>query len=499
MTKPVRKRERRNVAAASKASSHLPAIGMEAEFATVVDGEQQTPEEVFGSPRHFIRGPLSHRTGRSYHLPTGGAIYFDTGVMELATPMIEISRGCGARGTRSLWESLAFLRGELDGWEEETGRSVRLVGFSTHYNVSFDAGVRPPNSRGDVKDCAYLLTHILAAPVMMLAANRRSTGIGVRPRGNRIEVTADFTPDAALMAATATLIIGIVREVMRWPSYSLDQLDAHGVPVIRDFVPIPHSSRKGWVAKYSCFPRNPFTSDVDGNHWHTRSGDVLSLREIAGRTTRRFWKSIREIADPTSLELIGAVMHGRVESLLELDDRPAAYEDAGRLCAWNDLFPLTRLTRSRYERVVFNAIHGGSLRIAGNWHRSVGMQGWTHVVFRRVKDGARRVLSLDQLLDHLGSWGRSTNRRVAERRATAHAAHVAERRSAQRRSAAAMHLTVSDDSQADVFDATADKRARRRVDGTPALADAPPANEELSPSRQVPAPRSDFEDEVRPR
>ena len=74
----------------------LPAIGMEAEFSTVVDESLQRPEDVFGSPRRFIRGPLVHRTGRSYHLPTGGAIYFDTGVMEIATPMIEIERALRA-------------------------------------------------------------------------------------------------------------------------------------------------------------------------------------------------------------------------------------------------------------------------------------------------------------------------------------------------------------------------------------------------------------------
>ena len=93
----------------------LPAIGLEAEFATIVDGVPQRPEDVFGSPRAIVKGPLMHRTGRSYHLPTGGAVYFDTGVIELATPLIEIERGCGARGARSLWESLAFLRSELDG------------------------------------------------------------------------------------------------------------------------------------------------------------------------------------------------------------------------------------------------------------------------------------------------------------------------------------------------------------------------------------------------
>ena len=405
---------------------------MEAEFSTVVDDELQKPEDVFGSPRRFIRGPLVHRTGRSYHLPTGGAIYFDTGVMEIATPMIEIERGCGARATRALWESLGFLRGELDAWEDDTERVVRLVGFSTHYNVSFDLPESERANGRSVERLAYLLTYVLAAPVMLLAANRRSTGVGVRPRGNRIEVTADFTPDAALMAATATLIVGIVREVMTWSRYDLRQLAMHDIPVVRGFAPVPHSSRKGWVAKYSCFPRNPFTADVDGDRFTSLGGEHLSLREMAGRTTRQFWSSIAELGDPLSLRLIAAVMRGRAPSLLELDDRPAAYDDVGRLCTWNDLFPVTLLPRSRYERVLSNAITGRRVRFGGAWHRPVGMRGWTHVVFRRERDGRRAVRSLDALLTHLDAWDRNSDRRADERRIAA-AAHAVERRRGERR------------------------------------------------------------------
>jgi hypothetical protein len=411
----------------------LPAIGLEAEFTTVVDGVPQRPEDVFGSPRHVVRGPLVHRTGRSYHLPTGGALYFDTGVMEIATPMIEIARGCGARGTRSLWESLGFLRDELDAWEIATGRTIRLVGFSTHYNVSFDVPWNERHNGRSVEQLAYLLTYVLVAPVMLLAANRRSTGVGVRPRGNRIEITADFTPDAALMAATATLIIGIVRDVMTWPDYSLEQLAVHGIPVVRGFVPMPHSSRKGWVAKYSCFPVNPFTADVDGDRWTIRSGERISLREMAGRTTRHFWSSIRALGDPLSLQLIAAVTRGRAPSLLELDDRPAAYDDVGRLCTWNDLFPITLLPRSRYERVLSHAIAGRRVRVDGTWHTPVGVRGWAHVVLRREHDGARRVCSLDDLLVHLAAWDRSANRRVKERRVSPALDRAAERRVEERR------------------------------------------------------------------
>src|SRR5436309_15961012 len=116
----------------------LAAIGMEAEFAVIMDGVQVKPEDAFGSPRKIIREKMMHRKGRSYHLPTGGAVYFDTGVIEVATPVIEIERGCAARAGRSLWEGIRFLRTELDAWEQREGRTVHLSGFSTHYNVSFD-------------------------------------------------------------------------------------------------------------------------------------------------------------------------------------------------------------------------------------------------------------------------------------------------------------------------------------------------------------------------
>ena len=418
---------------ATGGAGSLPAIGMEAEFTTIVDEVAQKPEDVFGSPRHIVRGPLVHRTGRSYHLPTGGALYFDTGVIEIATPMIEIARGCGARGTRSLWESLGFLRNELDAWETEHGRTVRLVGFSAHYNVSFDV---PPSERTNgrsVEQLAYLLTYILAAPVMLLATNRASSGVGVRPRGNRIEITADFTPDAALMAATATLIVGVVREVMTWPSYSLAELALRGIPVFAHFVPAPHSSRKGWSARVDCFAVNPFTASVDTHEWALQSGERASLREMAGRTTRVFWDSIRALGDPLSLRLIAAVMRGRAPSLLELDGRPAAYDDVGRLCTWDDLFPVTLLSRSRYERVLGNVIAGRRVRMGGAWHKPVGVRGWTHVVFKRERDGARRVRSLDDMLVHLDAWDRSADRRVGERRAKRAAAPAAERREDERR------------------------------------------------------------------
>jgi len=417
---------------APAAPLQLAAVGLEAEFELWLDGQRVKPEDVFESPRQLIRGPLMHRRGTSYHLPTGGVIYFDTGVVELATPVIELARGCAARAGRSLWESLLFLQRELDAWQARDGREARLVGFSTHYNVSFEAAgeMRPrvlssASAKRSIGDLALLLAYLLPAPVMLLATNRRSTGVGVRPRGDRLEVTADFTPSSSLMIAAATVVIGIAREVMRWPSFDRAELAARGLPVIKGFHPCRHTSRRGWLARFDCYPRNPFTTGPDEEVWEVeepfwrRRGETprpLSLRRIALEIARRFRLGIRRVSDPFTFRLIDAVLTGRTPSLLDLPDRPAAYEDVGRRAAWDNLFPDRVLERSRYERVLIRAISGRDLWLGGSAYKPVGMRGWSQVVFRRQPDGVRRVLSIDQLLTHLDDWERTSERQARSQR-----------------------------------------------------------------------------------
>lgn len=381
----------------------LAAIGLEAEFTVEVNGRPTRPERLFGDPRAFLGDGLMHRTGTSYHLPTGGAVYFDTGVIEVATPVIEIARGCAARGGRSLWEGILQVRDALDRWERRRHQDLRLVGFSTHYNVSFEHARAGRATGRTVEKLALLLTHVLPVPVMLLAANRRSTGIGVRPRGDRIEVTADFTPSPALMIATATLIVGIVREVMTWRTFELAELERQGLPQIRGFRPAPHTSRKGWLARRESFPQNPFACEVDASVWELEGGGRMSLRDVAGRTARRFWPAIRRVSDPFSFRMIGSVLSGRAPSLLDLDDRPPEYEDVGRLCTWDNLFSEEELSRSRYERVLIRAIAGRTLRVGGRRYTPVGMRGWAAVVFRDER-GGMHVVGIDSLLRHLDAW-----------------------------------------------------------------------------------------------
>lgn len=384
----------------------LEAFGLEAEFGLVVDGREATPEKVFGDPRAFMSGPLLHRTGRSYALSTGGAVYFDTGVIEVATPAVEVELGCAARAGRSLWEAVHLVRDGLDRWERETGRSARLVGFSAHYNVSFR---RPESAPPEtVERLAELLAYVLPVPVMVLAANRQSTGIGVRPRPGRVEITADFTPSPSLMIATATLIVGVVRAVMQWPSLGLDELDRRGFPVIDGYRPVPHTSRKGWLGHVTAYPENPFAAGPDAPLWRLRprpGGPAwpVTLREIGAETVARFLPALQRVAEPFTLRLLRLVFRGHAPTLLDLPERPPAYEDVGRLCFWDDLFPERVLARSRYERVLARAVSGQHLHLGRHRYTPVGLRGWSEVVFRR-DDGARRAMSVDGLLQHLDRW-----------------------------------------------------------------------------------------------
>ena len=189
--------------------------------------------------------------------------------------------------------------------------------------------------------------------------------------------------------------------------------EGRGVPVIQGYEPMPHTSRKGWLARKDCYERDPFTGDVDAPLWSVRPAyweavgappRTLSLREIAARVAGRFRAPVRRIADPFSLKLIEDVLQGRAPSLLDLPDRPEAYDHVGRLCVWDNLFPERLLRRSRYERILIRAIRGAKLRIKGQSYTPLTLDGWSAVVFRRDRDGTRHTYPFDVLLEHLEDW-----------------------------------------------------------------------------------------------
>jgi hypothetical protein len=379
---------------ASGATPLLPVIGLEAEFNLFINGHRRRPEKVFGDPSRLVRSRMIPRTGKSFQLPAGGAIYFDTGVIEVATPIIELEPGCCYRATRLLWEQIRCLRVELDHWGKRHNCQCRLQGFSTHYNFSF------PNVRSKLRNTtklAYQLAHILPVPVILLATNRQSSAVGVRPRGNRIEITVDFTPDPALMLATCAFVAGVVGTVLRWQDFGLRQLEHHGIPRMARFRLRKHSSRRGWRVTVDSLGENPFVADIDEPRWKLRDGQMLSLRGIAAETLRPFRLRIRQIGGSSALEHIAAVFGGDARSLLDFEKRPDAYDDVGYGIDWGRR-RMRRWSRSKYERVIHRVIAREPMRIGQKRYVVERMSGWYEVAFRENGTKRRRILNLDELV-----------------------------------------------------------------------------------------------------
>jgi hypothetical protein len=370
-------------------------IGLEAEFNLFVNGRRRRPEKVFGDPSRLVRRRMIPRTGKSFQLPAGGAIYFDTGVIEVATPIIELERGCCYRATRLLWEQIRYLRRELDHWARRHKCHCTLQGFSTHYNFSLPSSQKS-KLRNSTK-LAYLLAHILPVPVILLATNRQSSAVGVRPRGNRIEVTVDFTPDPALMLATCAFIAGAMETVHRWDDFGLRQLARHGLPRIQRFRLRKHSSRRGWRVTADSLGRNPFVSDLNESLWKLRDGRKLSLRAIARETLQPFRQRIRQISDSSTLDHIAAVFDGDARSLLDFEKRPNAYDDVGHGIDWGRR-RMRRWSRSKYEKVIHRVIAREPVRVGQKRYQVDRMNGWYEIEFREVGTKRRRRFNLDELV-----------------------------------------------------------------------------------------------------
>ena len=370
-------------------------IGLEAEFNLFINGRRRRPEKVFGDPSRLVRRRMIPRTGKSFQVPAGGAIYFDTGVIEVATPIVELERGCCYRATRLLWEQIRYLRRELDHWARRHKCQCTLQGFSTHYNFSFPTA-RKSKLRNSTK-LAYLLAHILPVPVVLLATNRQSSAVGVRPRKSRIEVTVDFTPDPALMLATCAFIAGAMETVLRWEDFGLRQLGRHGLPRIARFRLRKHSSRRGWRVTPDSLGRNPFVSDLNESLWKLRDGRKLSLRAIAAETLQPFRQRIRQISDSSTLDHVAAVFDGDARSLLDFEKRPKAYDDVGHGIDWGRR-RMRRWSRSKYEKVIHRVIAREPMRIGQKRYQVYRMNGWYEIEFREVGTKRRRTFNLDELV-----------------------------------------------------------------------------------------------------
>src|SRR5688500_19119809 len=111
--RPRRRRGTRSLFEAAAQGLAMPVCGMEAEFNVVMDGKEIDPRVYWGDPTAFIDAPMLTREKSSHQMPTGGAVYFDRGVIEVVTPVIELAPGSTSRVVQRRRGQYHFLRAEI--------------------------------------------------------------------------------------------------------------------------------------------------------------------------------------------------------------------------------------------------------------------------------------------------------------------------------------------------------------------------------------------------
>src|SRR3954470_10172879 len=150
---------------------------------------------------------------------------------------------------------------------------------------------------------------------------------------------------------------------MPGPSYELYELNLRPIPVPAGVVPGKHTTRKGWLTKDFQYPQSPYSSDIDARIWTARDGSRMALRERARQVCWYFRHGIRRYSDPFTVRHLFAILSGRAPSMLELPDRPSAYEDVGREAQWGMVLPgLAALARGTLPPLAAHKGHEGSYR-----------------------------------------------------------------------------------------------------------------------------------------
>jgi hypothetical protein len=370
-----------------------PVLGIEVEFQVFCDGNLCTPEALFGTAGTLFPIQQVPWTGKPVGLPHGGVVYFDRGVIEVVTPPIELSKTAARDAVQCLWQQINWVRRHLDNWQKNANRIVQLRGFSAHYNVSFDTRLR--NECRSLERLSYLLVHILPFAAIPIATNDRSTGVGVRPRRNRIEITIDFTPDSERTIAVAGVIVGVARAVMNWKRYSVSQAVQNRLPLIRPFRPMKHTSRSGWLAHSSSYDKNPFNATTFGRSWKTQNAKRRSGPSVSRSIVKIFWPSISLFLDRRARWVLRKILNMSAAFVRGYRNCDNYYDvratDASQAAKWSD---------GTYASLLAKFYQGRKIRVRKAVLRPVRVLGWFVVEFRDICTAKRHVMTLDEILSN---------------------------------------------------------------------------------------------------
>jgi hypothetical protein len=299
-------------------------IGVEHEFG-VFEGEDQID---FRDRIHDldIAGLALHPTNpHMYFTNRGVAIIADGVVAEIATPPVELARGCGT--SVASWAEAARI--ELMAL---VGDSTRLLGGSTHISITTDPA---HNDR-----IAALYARTFAAGLMLLMDQPHSPGLLVRPRPGRLELCGEFVVGASLTDA-AVFALGSVA--------CLEDYAVTGrasIPAFLDVVLQNGRRRYGWYVDRNAFGTDLY-SGVRRARLHRADGRVVAAQDYLAVAWRLARPYAEEYATTAELASVDRVVSGADPLPMEA----GSYGEVPQSTTWPD-HPLAAATSHLTSRGV---------------------------------------------------------------------------------------------------------------------------------------------------
>ena len=214
---PTSERFARRMARRGARPAQAPAdlIGLEYEFEAVEMGARVSfgdviDEVVGGGERRWFPFDSCAR-----FLASGAVVTCDETEAELAIPPITRRPGVATIATDELLARRGELYAAVHQFNEGTGRSLELRGYSTHLSAYC-----PPAT---IADIAHRFSRTAAPATMLLLDLATSPGSLVRPRGNRLEIAGEYVGDRDdLRAATIFFIAALLATAENMPLPMLD-------------------------------------------------------------------------------------------------------------------------------------------------------------------------------------------------------------------------------------------------------------------------------------
>ncbi|MFA5084007.1 MAG: hypothetical protein WC475_01300 [Candidatus Paceibacterota bacterium] len=123
---------------------------------------------------------------------SGTSIYNDGNEPELCIPPVKIEKGAATNASDLLYlarkELVDFVNPSKD------GNGLSLIGFTSHFSITNPLKLDESKADHQCDDCARIMDYA-AVPYSLFCLNPTSTGIGLRPKFNRLELLGDFVPD----------------------------------------------------------------------------------------------------------------------------------------------------------------------------------------------------------------------------------------------------------------------------------------------------------------